>query len=172
MVGFNATALIRFSVVVAFYTFNEWRFGYRIVVTFRNGILVIPIFNRPLENRDGSYHFPDEFQFNTALILGINLIEAASIANLEIFANGDGFFNDNDDDIEYVLNGYAATVKWDVYLVNITLMDDTIKMEAFQNQLRFHHKLYRISMPLETHITDQQYINKEYHNEIEDETDN
>lgn len=135
VIGFNATAIKRFSVAVAYFVEGDWRLRYRIVVTLKDGVLCFWQ-HKTLRNLNGVYQIPAEFESNTALVIGISTKEMESEVKFRIFANGTGI-------IKKDFNGYEGSVKFDMFL-DKARFDDSLKEKKFRNSIRFDRKLYRL----------------------------
>lgn len=134
VVSFNATAINRFSVTVAYLMNGFWRARCRFVVTLQDGLLCFPL-HSTIENRNGVIRLSKEFDINTALIIGIATTEEKSEMKLRIYANQSGY-------IENDFNGYEGSVTFDKFLDKV-LINNTLIEQKYGNAKRFDRKLYK-----------------------------
>lgn len=133
---FDATFLKRFTVAVAYFVEGHWRLRYRLLVTHQQGVLFFPI-HKTLENRNGVYRAPPEFDDNTVLIIGIATVEVESNVTIRIYANELGR-------IDNVFNGNVGTVKFNTFL-DSACTSDNLKKRKYGNTIRFDQRLYRLT---------------------------
>lgn len=134
VITFSATLIKRFSVAVAYFVDGLWRLRYRLVVTLQDGVLGF-LMHKTIENRNGVYRIPAEFDVNTALIIGIASPDLKSEVKLRIYANKQGCINDG-------FNGYEGTVSFDKFLDRASF-SDTLKEQKYGNTIRFDRNLYQ-----------------------------
>lgn len=86
---FKATAIKRFSIILAFWHNRAWRIRSRIVVSLTNGVVAFPL-TKMLFNENGRVFVPDEYKLNTVLFMGMHTLTNEVNASLRIYANASG----------------------------------------------------------------------------------
>lgn len=137
VLSFEGTKLHRFSLAIGFFTEGAWRLRCRLVVTLQDGVLCFPL-HTTFNNRGGIYNMPPEFDFNTALVLGVGTTSKTSLVKLKIFANETGFMNSDSDNF----NGYFGQFVWNSDNDTVDI-GSTLKPTS---SVYFSHMLYDVGI--------------------------
>lgn len=138
IIGLNATMIKRFSVAVAYFVDGLWRLRYRIVVTHQGGVLCFPL-HKTLDNQNGVYSIPTDFDINTILVIGIAADALDSEVKLRVYANESGLIGKNFD-------GYVGSVMFDQFLDKATFSDNLVGRKHGKT-VRFDRNLYQLTQP-------------------------
>lgn len=136
IIGFDATAINRFSVAVAVaYLIGEvWRLRYRMVLTHTDGVLCFPL-HTTFEHQGEEYRIPSKFDLNTVLIVGIDPQMEESTVNVRVFANETGNIGDT-------FNGYHGTIVFDAFS-DQSAISESLKPKQYGGSIRFQRNLYK-----------------------------
>lgn len=134
IIGFDATALNRFSVAVAYLIAGVWRLRYRLVLTHTDGVLCFPL-HTTFEHQQEEYRIPIKFKLNTVLIVGIDPQMEVSTVNVRVFANESGNITDT-------FNGYHGTIVFDAFS-DRSEISESLKPKKYGGSMRFQRNLYK-----------------------------
>lgn len=115
LLTFETSSIKRFSVIFAFFHKKAWRLRLRLVITTTNGIIAYPL-TKTLFITDGKIELPNEFQANTALLIGIHTTADAANFALRVYANTTGYIHET-------FNGYECGLTWDRKSDTISIPD-------------------------------------------------
>lgn len=132
---YSATAIKRFSIIIAFWHKSAWRIRTRIVVSLTNGVIAFPL-TKTLFMENGRIFAPNEYKSNTALFIGLHSPADEIKLVLRVYANANGkdiFKSDQ-------FNGYTANIRWTRLPEEIWHSENLHSRNA--KKLRFDNGLY------------------------------
>lgn len=102
----KATAVKRFTVLLAKPIQSAWRFRARLIPTIDTGLLRFPM-RKAITRVRGKLVVPDEFKYNAAIIIGIWSTNTTSKVQFKVRASSDGKITDDP------FNGYYGSLTFD-----------------------------------------------------------
>lgn len=87
-ITYEASSVKRFSIIFAVFKDNRWRFRFRALFSPTDGILCFPMY-KTFYNQGRSLVIPDEFKFNTVLVIGLNSPNIEFKVNFKVFCQSE-----------------------------------------------------------------------------------